>query len=644
MSGSEKISTEHEHEIHLTPVLKLLQHLSVSNVRQAQSGIDPKEPDFQADMAAICAALELNSGALFRVTEDANFDGLKLSRLAFLSSEGRATDMTKVVPKGLEIGARSELHSLLQQEQWVPLGETCLGNETPLALRSLEEFCGVKNDSAAVLFPIVLANHIIGLVLMERAVSAGGFSEELLDLGQVIARLLAAHLGRCPALDEGAQVLPSIESTLPTVLLKRHSLMVDSANTSARNLFAGGGKSMIGQPLAKVFPGSKNFLDALQQSLGRADGSSCFSVSASDLRQIGCAAALVSLTGEGDSLVRLQFIPRDFLASGDGAESGASLNFKAATSGHSNASNSSGGRSGQGRATGANREADDLDEATKRIGFERWLRQTVCKLHSSLDRDHLLQTLADSLGRIFKATRCLVIRTDGPSHPMVTHEYVEPDLSPLGLGRTGQFPMFALSLFQQKTVAVNEVEQLRRSGQLSERDVDSLLESGIRAMAGAPLSHQGTQYGVVVLVVGDHTRAWSESDLETIELTAAQASIALSHCQTYHQVKDQLFHMNLLGNLTQQLTNALEVAAKAPSPKVLTRSEERSSLDESPPLSSREMEVLKLIASGFANKEIAQRLFLTESTVELHASRIRKKLNLKSRTALVKYACDNDLV
>ncbi len=351
----------------------------------------------------------------------------------------------------------------------------------------------------------------------------------------------------------------------------------------------------------------------------------------SDLRQIGGAAALVSLTGDGDSLVRLQFIPRDFLASGDVGDSAANTN---------SASRSS--RGGAGRASA--QSSDDLDEATKRMGFERWLRQTVCKLHSSLDRDHLLQALADSLGRMFKATRCLVIRTDGPSHPMVTHEYVEPDLSPLGLGRTGQFPMFALSLFQQKTVAVNEVEQLRKSGQLSESDADVLLESGIRAMAGAPLSHQGTQYGVVILVVGDHSRAWSEADLETIELTAAQASIALSHCQTYHQVKDQLFHMNLLGNLTQQLTNALEVAAKAPAPKVISRADERASQEESPPLSSREMEVLKLIASGFANKEIAQRLFLTESTVELHASRIRKKLNLKSRTALVKYACDNDLV
>jgi DNA-binding NarL/FixJ family response regulator len=62
------------------------------------------------------------------------------------------------------------------------------------------------------------------------------------------------------------------------------------------------------------------------------------------------------------------------------------------------------------------------------------------------------------------------------------------------------------------------------------------------------------------------------------------------------------------------------------------------------PLSARELEVLRLIASGLANREIAQRLFLTESTVELHASRIRKKLKLKSRTALVKFACDNHLV
>jgi hypothetical protein len=72
-------------------------------------------------------------------------------------------------------------------------------------------------------FQWYLAKQIIGLVLMERAVSAGGFSEELLDLGQVIARMLAVHLGRCLAPDETTVVQPAVESTLPTVLLKRQT-------------------------------------------------------------------------------------------------------------------------------------------------------------------------------------------------------------------------------------------------------------------------------------------------------------------------------------------------------------------------------------------------------------------------------------
>jgi DNA-binding NarL/FixJ family response regulator len=163
-------------------------------------------------------------------------------------------------------------------------------------------------------------------------------------------------------------------------------------------------------------------------------------------------------------------------------------------------------------------------------------------------------------------------------------------------------------------------------------------------MAGAPLSYQGQPYGVLILVDGTKARRWTEEELETIELAAFQASVSLSHSQTYHQAKDQLFHMNLLGNLTQQLTNALEVATKTPPGQGASSKAEAPAEGSMTPLSSRELEVLRLIASGYANREIAQRLFLTESTVELHASRIRKKLHLKSRTALVKYACDYGLV
>ena len=55
-------------------------------------------------------------------------------------------------------------------------------------------------------------------------------------------------------------------------------------------------------------------------------------------------------------------------------------------------------------------------------------------------------------------------------------------------------------------------------------------------------------------------------------------------------------------------------------------------------LSIREKEVLKLIAKGKSNKEIAETLFISVRTVESHRANIMAKLHLKSTAELVKYA------
>lgn len=55
-------------------------------------------------------------------------------------------------------------------------------------------------------------------------------------------------------------------------------------------------------------------------------------------------------------------------------------------------------------------------------------------------------------------------------------------------------------------------------------------------------------------------------------------------------------------------------------------------------LTKREFEVLGLIAKGFSNKEIAARLFVTESTVKTHVSNILVKLDAKRRTDALKKA------
>ena len=61
-------------------------------------------------------------------------------------------------------------------------------------------------------------------------------------------------------------------------------------------------------------------------------------------------------------------------------------------------------------------------------------------------------------------------------------------------------------------------------------------------------------------------------------------------------------------------------------------------------LSERELGVLRLIALGHTNAEIAEQLFLSVRTVETHRAHIQQKLSLGSRAELVRYALDRGLM
>lgn len=61
-------------------------------------------------------------------------------------------------------------------------------------------------------------------------------------------------------------------------------------------------------------------------------------------------------------------------------------------------------------------------------------------------------------------------------------------------------------------------------------------------------------------------------------------------------------------------------------------------------LTPRELDVLKLVAQGLSNPDIAQRLVLSEHTVHRHLANIRRKLGLSSRAAAAAWGVRAGLV
>jgi len=105
----------------------------------------------------------------------------------------------------------------------------------------------------------------------------------------------------------------------------------------------------------------------------------------------------------------------------------------------------------------------------------------------------------------------------------------------------------------------------------------------------------------------------------------------------------------------EQLVNAVKTVAAGGSlvqPVVTERllkglermHNEFSSLDEPDPLTERETEILRLMAGGYSNKEIANSLGVAEGTVKNHVSNILSKLGVRDRTRAVLKAFELKLV
>lgn len=126
-------------------------------------------------------------------------------------------------------------------------------------------------------------------------------------------------------------------------------------------------------------------------------------------------------------------------------------------------------------------------------------------------------------------------------------------------------------------------------------------------------------------------------DTEVIALTSV-----LEDASVVGAVKAGAIGYLLKDTQAEELTRAIKAAANGQvqlSPQAAARLVREVRAPESPEtLTERETDVLRLLAQGKANKEIAAALFIGENTVKTHVSSILVKLGVQSRTQAALYA------
>ncbi|EIF5016074.1 response regulator [Vibrio vulnificus] len=175
-----------------------------------------------------------------------------------------------------------------------------------------------------------------------------------------------------------------------------------------------------------------------------------------------------------------------------------------------------------------------------------------------------------------------------------------------------------LSFVEQFEVVAEASNGTEAVAKAHENELDLiLLDLNMKGMSGLDtlkaLRADGCEASIVILTVSD-----SPADIEAIVKAGADGYLLKD------TEPDELVELLEKAHLGDKAYSS--VVAKY----LLQREENTDVFDE---LTERERQILQEVARGFRNKQIADRLFISESTVKVHMKSLLKKLKVPSRTA-----------
>ncbi len=282
---------------------------------------------------------------------------------------------------------------------------------------------------------------------------------------------------------------------------------------------------------------------------------------------------------------------------------------------------------------------ENLRETYKRVEQsskdEALLNRLIITIHGSLDLDYIIDKAAQHIADEFKSSRTIICTiSENLEQVKIMRQVTAAALAPISEKSVilSRYHDLLLSQDERRPLVVNQDDSFPFA-----RDTKADITTyGIKSMLMVPLIYRGRLMGFLHLDDCYEMRVWTPGQISLLTRIANQLAIAISQAKLYQLLETQSRSMDKLTDLCTQLNSVVNSTRRITEKQ---EGQERVRVK----LSTREIEVLQKVAEGLSNKEIAQTLHITEGTTEVHVSRLRKKLNLASRAALVRYAYENHL-
>ncbi|MGH2660548.1 MAG: LuxR C-terminal-related transcriptional regulator [Actinomycetota bacterium] len=193
---------------------------------------------------------------------------------------------------------------------------------------------------------------------------------------------------------------------------------------------------------------------------------------------------------------------------------------------------------------------------------------------------------------------------------------------------------------------------VRARAELGDRDGAETAATEIRSLAddvGTPLLHAAADAAEAAVLAAGGRHDPARELLEDAADRYREAGAPFEEMRTRIDLARSLAALQRVEEASAEARAALEVARGLGAELDAERAEallaEMSGRDEGHgPLTAREIEVLRLVAEGLSNREIAERLVISDHTVRRHLQNIFSKVGASTRAAATAYAFQHDLI